>query len=137
MSDVVRPLPEPNQITQPFWDACRQERLTYPWCEACSTAFFPPQLCCPGCLSLDWGWRESAGRGSLYSQSIVHRAPQPGFEPPYVIGVVDLDEGFELMTNIVETPRERLRIGMRVRVTWQPAGAFVLPMFVEDHQENA
>src|SRR4051794_20615230 len=99
--DVLRPLPEPTVITRPFWDAASRHELMHPRCSACDRAFFPPHLCCPHCHSVDWGWHPSNGTGALYSYTVVHRAPRPGFDPPYVLGVVDMDEGFELMTNIV------------------------------------
>lgn len=127
-----RPVPRPNEVTKHFWDAAAERRLVHPRCEECRTAFFPPQLVCPHCRATKWSWVESSGRGEIYSFSVVHRAPQPGFDPPYVIAVVDMDEGFELMTNIVGMVPGDVRIGQRVRVTWHEAGGAVLPMFAPD-----
>ncbi|GAA1164863.1 OB-fold domain-containing protein [Ornithinimicrobium humiphilum] len=124
-----RPLPEPTVVTRPFWEAAAQRRLLAPRCRACGRWFFPPHLVCPHCREADWEWAQSSGRGELYSFTVVHRAPQPGFDPPYVLAVVDLEEGFELMTNIVGADPAGLRIGQRVRVTWQEAGDMVLPVF--------
>lgn len=129
---LQRPLPQPTEVTRPFWGAAASRRLIHPRCGECARAFFPPHLACPHCRATSWSWVESAGRGEIYSFSVIHRAPQPGFDPPYVIAVVDLDEGFELMTNIVETAPAGVRIGQRVRVAWREEGDVVLPMFVPD-----
>lgn len=135
--DTARPLPEPTPVTQPFWDAARRHELTFPQCRSCDKAFFPPHWCCPFCRSDDWSWQVSAGVGTLYSHTVVHRAPQPGFDPPYVIGVIDLDEGFELMSNVVGIDPADVTIGMRMRVTWLAAGDFVLPVFEPDRSQEA
>ena len=128
--DVRRPLPHPNALTRPFWDASARRELVFPRCGACEGAFFPPQLCCPRCRSRDWDWDVSRGAGTVYSHTVVPRAPQPGFDPPYVLAVVDLDEGFELMTNVVGTAPDDVRIGQRVQVDWLAVDDVVLPVFV-------
>jgi uncharacterized protein len=126
---VERPLPQPTAVTSPFWEAARGHKLVHPWCARCQQAFFPPHLLCPHCRSAGWSWSQSQGRGVVYSFSVVHRAPLPGFEPPYVLAVVDLHEGFELMTNVVGVRPDRVHIGMRVEVTWLEAGDQALPVF--------
>lgn len=131
-----RPLPNPSPVTEPFWSAAAARRLLHPRCDVCTRAFFPPHLACPHCRATSWSWAQSVGRGEIYSYSVVHRAPQPGFTPPYVIAVVDLDEGFELMTNIVGTDPGAVRIGQRVRVTWHEEGDAVLPMFRPDEEDR-
>lgn len=130
-------MPRPTEVTRPFWEAAAKRRLIHPRCEECRAAFFPPHLACPHCRATHWAWAQSSGRGEIYSFSVVHRAPQPGFDPPYVIAVVDLDEGFELMTNIVDTAPADIRIGQRVRVTWHKAGDTVLPVFAPVEEEMA
>ena len=133
MPELNRPLPRPTAFSEEFWRAASEQHLVHPWCERCARAFFPPQYCCPGCLEADWGWRESTGRGELYSWTVVHRAPLPGFEVPYVIGVVDLDEeGFVMMSNVVNVDLDQLRIGLPLRVCWASVGDVQLPMFEPD-----
>lgn len=132
----TRPLPVPSPLTEPFWAAAERRELLHPRCDVCGRAFFPPHLACPHCRAAQWSWVRSAGRGEVYSFSVVHRAPQPGFATPYVIAVVDLDEGFELMTNLVDVEPDRVRIGQRVRVTWHEEQDAVLPMFRPDEEDN-
>jgi len=72
----------------------------------------------------------SSGRGFLYSYVISHlRAP--GFEPPYVIAVVELEEGPRLLTNIVEVPPDpdNLPLDLPVEVVYQAVGEVTLPLF--------
>ena len=136
LSDVtpMRPLPEPGELTRPFWEGAARGALLHPRCDDCGQAFFPPHVVCQKCRSAGWSWVESAGRGTVYSFTVVHRAPQPGFDPPYVLAVVDLDERLELMTNLVGVSPDDVRIGQRVRVEWRSFGDITLPMFTPDEE---
>ena len=126
---TVRPLPQPSVLSQEFWDAAADHRLVRPYCDRCQQSFFPPQVCCPLCLESDWRWLESSGRGTLYSFTVVSRAPSDAFTVPYVIGVVDLDEGFSMMTNIVGIRPENVSIAMDVAVCWEAVEDMVFPVF--------
>ena len=73
---------------------------------------------------------DSTGRGTLYSFTTVHRPPRPEFDVPYTVAIVELDEGFHMLTNLVDCPPEALRIGLPVEVTFQPmSDEITLPMF--------
>lgn len=113
-------LPRPTPETQPFWDGTRDGKLMLPWCEDCGKPHFYPRSICPFCLSANLDWRQATGRGTLHTYVINHRAAK-GYEAPYVIAVVELDEGPRMMTNIVTdappTP-EMLTIDMPVAVTF-------------------
>jgi uncharacterized OB-fold protein len=86
-------------------------------------------VCCPACLSEDWEWVASSGRGTVYSYTVVHRPPGPGFTAPYVVAIVDLDEGWQMLTNLRAAPAV-VRIGVSVRVAWEPVGdGQLLPVF--------
>ena len=80
-------------LTGEFWAHVDRKELVRPFCEACRRSFFVPQVVCGRCQSEDWSYRPSAGQGVVYSYTVVHRAPTPAFEPPYVLAVVDVDEG--------------------------------------------
>lgn len=113
-----RPLPHPTELSAPFWDAARSHELVRPVCEQCSHNFFTPALICPACLSEQWSYRISSGLGTVYSATVVHRAPFPALPAPYQLAIVDMDEGWSLLTNIVESGDRPARIGARVQVTW-------------------
>ncbi len=137
---ALRPRPEPSELTEPFWAAARERRLVRPYCAACDRSFFTPQIACPRCLSTEWEYRESSGRGTVYSATVVHRAPYPGFTSPYHVAIVDLEEGWSMLTNVVDVgPPSRgtpVPIGAAVTVAWLPLDErIVLPVFRPTHDE--
>ena len=91
---AARPRPRPTELTAEFWRAARRHELVRPRCDACGTSFFTPQIACPACLSERWRYERSSGRGTVYSATVVHRAPLPGLETPYQVAIVDLEEGW-------------------------------------------
>jgi uncharacterized OB-fold protein len=97
------PLPKPTPETQPFWDAAKQHKLVIQTCDDCHTPYFYPRPLCPACLSRRVRWIEASGRGRLHTYVINHRPPR-GFPvaAPFVIGMVELDEGPRLMSHIVD-----------------------------------
>jgi uncharacterized OB-fold protein len=117
MDEPQRPLPSPTPLTEPFWRAGRDHRLVRPVCTDCGRSFFTPQVICPHCLSEAWTYQPSSGLGTIYSSTIVHRAPFPALEAPYQLAIVDVDEGWQMLANIVDT-EEPTPIGSRVEVTW-------------------
>ena len=133
MAESRRPLPRPTPETQHFWDGTRARELRLQRCDRCQKAYFPPRPFCPACASQEVSVFAASGRGTLYSYVINHRAPpNSGFEPPYSIAVVELEEGPRLMTNIVETPQtpEALVLDMPVEVVFEDFGdEITLPLF--------
>ena len=123
------PLPRPNADTQPYWDAAAKGRLIYQYCAACERAQFHPRSHCANCQSRNLEWRESKGHGRIASFTEVQRAPTAAFKEmaPYVIALVDLDEGFRMMVNIVEGEGSRLAIGARTRTVFREVDGFTLP----------
>jgi len=121
MADRGRALPQPTPETQHFWDGTRAGELRLQRCVACSNVYFPPRPFCPGCASREVEVFSASGRASLHSYVISHRA-LPGFEAPYAIAVVELEEGPRLMTNIVESPQtpEALQLDMPLEVVFEP-----------------
>ena len=133
MSDSRRPLPEPTPETRHFWEGTRAGELRLQRCDVCRHVYFPPRPFCPKCASRSVQIFRASGRATLYSYVINHRAPpDTGFEPPYSIAVVELEEGPRMMTNIVGTPQtpEALVLDMPVEVTFERlSDAIFLPRF--------
>jgi uncharacterized OB-fold protein len=124
-----RPRPEASELTAPFWQAAREHVLVRPVCNACGKNFFTPQIACPACLSVEWAYEPSSGAGNVYSATVVHRAPFPGLRTPYQVAIVDLDEGWSMLTNLVgaDAPTP---IGTKVEVAWIDVDAeLTLPTF--------
>lgn len=114
-----------DELTSSFWAAARNGTLVRPVCGDCGRNFFSPQIACPGCLSENWSYEPSSGRGTVYSVTVVHKAPSPEFEVPYALAVVELDEGWSMLANLVDSAP----IGTAVEVTWIDRGERRLPAF--------
>jgi len=100
--------------TKPFWDAAREGRFTVPTCGACGKAHWYPRAICPFCASDEVEWRESAGKGTIYTFSVMRRV-----KDPYAIAHVTLAEGPTMLTNIVDCDFDTLRIGQPVAVVFK------------------
>jgi uncharacterized OB-fold protein len=111
---IPKPLPSPTPISQPFWDAAKQHRLSLQQCQSCKGYIFYPRPICSHCGSADLKWTDVSGRATLYSFTVARRPTMRAFEPdvPYVIAIVDLEEGPRMTSNIVECSIEDVRIGM-------------------------
>lgn len=122
MSEYERPLPQPTPETQPYWDGAKAGELRLQRCGDCSHVYFPARPFCPACSSRDVAWFTASGKGTLFSYVINHRAPK-GFEAPYIIAVVQLDEGPRMMTNLVDCPQtpDALTLDMPLEVTFVTA----------------
>ena len=130
MSGAGIPLPRPTQLSKPHWDGCREGVLRVQCCGACGAYVFIPQPVCSHCQSDALGWVQSSGRGTLYSFTTVHRPQSPAFEVPYTVAIIELDEGFHMLSNLVECEPEAMQIGMRLEVTFRRmSDEITLPMF--------
>ncbi|MGO4443403.1 Zn-ribbon domain-containing OB-fold protein [Mycobacterium sp. 2YAF39] len=109
----------PGLLTAPFWMGCAEHRLLFQRCGTCSAAGFPPTEQCRQCLSTELSWEASAGRGVVYSWTVVHRAATPVFQTPYAPAIVTLDEGYQMLTNIIDADIEEVRVGMVVQVDFR------------------
>jgi uncharacterized OB-fold protein len=129
-SPLPRPQPAATPETKHFWDGTAEGELRLQRCRACESTYFPPQPHCPRCGSDDVDIVNSSGRGFLYSYVISHLSAA-GFEAPYVIGVVELEEGPRLLTNIVDVPPdpEQLPLDLPVEVVYKAVGEVTLPLF--------
>jgi uncharacterized OB-fold protein len=131
-----RPLPRfPEPDTQPFWEATKERRLTYPTCDQCGNVVFFPRRHCPKCGSTAMTWHDSKGLGTVYTYSVVRQNRHPAFKDlgAYVVAYVDLDEGFRMTTNVVgiADPLKDVQIGQRVKLQWleQEDTELALPLF--------
>lgn len=122
MDASTRPLPEPTDLTLPFWQAAKAGRLDLQYCTDCAGFQFYPRPCCVRCGSTALQWRTSAGLGRIYTYTINHRAANPYMADklPYAVVVVQLDEGPRMMGNLINTPLSEITIGLRVRTVFEP-----------------
>ena len=120
----------PTALSEPFWAACREERLTVQRCRDCGAYVFIPQPCCGECLSDELEWVESSGKGTLYSFSTVYRPQQPSFEVPYTVVVVEIEEGWYMLSNLVGVEPDDVEIGTPLEVFFEKRSEEItLPLF--------
>ena|ERR1700683_624073 len=126
-----RPLPLfPEPDTAPFWAATAEHRLAYQVCRACGQVVFHPRRHCTCCTSGDLEWRDSAGAGTVYTFTVIRQHGHPFFRAriPYLVGLIDLDEGFRMLAEIAADP-ETLQVNQRVSVTWEDHADLSVPIF--------
>lgn len=112
----TRPLPEPNAVSQPFWDAAKEHRLVLQRSKKTGRYVYYPRAVSPFGANDELTWTPVSGRGIVCSFTIARRptAPQWAEDGPYVIAIVRLEEGPHLTTNIVGCDPDAVRIGMQV-----------------------
>lgn len=116
----------PAEVYQRLLDA---GVLALPRCAACLRMHYPPRVLCPHCGSdTPMTWQRPSGRGTVYSTSTL----TPRGEAPYVVVLVDLDEGLRLMSNVVDVPADEVKIGMRVEVRVGHRDGVAVPLFVPE-----
>ena len=124
------PLPRPTALSRPHWDGCREGVLRVQRCAACGSYEFIPQAVCTKCQAGKLEWVESSGRGSVYSHTTVYRPPRPEFDAPYVVAIVELEEGWHMLTNLVDCRPEEVAIGLSVEVDFRAVSdEITLPCF--------
>lgn len=126
-----RPLPLPDQDTAFFWEGTARRTLLVLRCRSCKTWIHYPRPACRACGSTALEPEPVSGRGTVYSYTVTHTRV-PGFEPPFAVALVELEEqrGLRMVSNLVDVAPEDVRIGMPVQVSFQPVAEDVwLPVF--------
>ena len=124
------PHPHPTALSQPFWNGLSRGELLFQRCDVCAGATHTPALVCAHCGARQLQWAPSTGRGSVYSWTIVWRPQTPAFTVPYVPIIVDLEEGWQMLSNLVGCAHDAVHVGQAVEVEFHPLTADItLPYF--------
>lgn len=132
MNSPLLAAPIVNADSKPYWDGAREDRLILPRCRACGHMFFMPRHQCPSCWSHELEWFQASGHGTVHSFSVVRRAALPAFASrvPYVLALIDLEEGPRMMSHILGDDSGQTRIGDHVEVCFELcADGAKLPQF--------
>ena len=118
---VERPLPVADSDSAPFWAALREGRLELQRCGGCGRYVFYPRALCSHCHSDALEWVPASGTGTVYSYTVARRPAGPAFaaDVPYVLVLVDLDEGVRMLTRLLTADVDSVRIGARVVVDFE------------------
>lgn len=110
-------MPTPSR----FWREFPQRyRLEAAKCKNCSTIAFPPRLVCPRCQSRTFEAVKLAESGKILTYTVIRVPPHPfADQAPYALGIIELDDGVRLMSQIVDCPFDELKIGKRVKVEFR------------------
>lgn len=117
--DAVTPIPTENSL--PYWQRAREGELAVLRCEDCGRLVNYVKRQCPNCGSRRLSWSPTSGKGELYSYSVLHRAASTLFKDkvPYVLAIVELDEGIKVMSHLTGCDPEQVRVGMGVEVVFE------------------
>lgn len=130
-----KPFPEPDALSQEFFDGAANSQLMIQQCSDCEANLHPGSTVCTECLSTSLNWRPASGSGTVFSFGIMHQKYHDGFanEIPYVVAVIELPEGIRINSNIVGAKASTVAVGDGVRAIFEPVSEGTwLPKFVLD-----
>jgi hypothetical protein len=111
-----RPLPRPDNVSKPFWEAASRGQLLIQRCPSGHRQFYPRAVC--RVCGDDPEWEQASGRGTVHTYTVIRQNHARPFrdELPYVVAMVDLVEGVRMMGNITGCAPDEVYIGMPVEV---------------------
>lgn len=115
MTEVIeRPLPGIHTDNERYWASARERNLELPKCAGCGEVFYPLSDRCRSCLSTSLEWRPVSGKAKLVTWNVMHQLYDPAFKElvPYIVGVVELEEGARMISNIVGVDPSHLSLDM-------------------------
>jgi len=134
MADYVKPLPQPDPVTAPYWESLKAHGMKIQRCNDTGKFFFYPRGLSPFTWSDNISWEPVSGIGKLHAFTIVHNNRAPGFsdEIPYVVAMIELDEGVRVMSNLIDVQADpdHVKIGMPVELVYDDVtNEVTLPKF--------
>lgn len=129
--DLSVPGPTITSVTKPFWDGIARGEFFLQKCTGCSRWVFYPRSHCPNCWSKNLEWTKASGNARLKTWSTVHKPGHPAWAgvSPYVLGVVELEEGPTMITHLLVDSTDDLKIGQPLRVRYTECNDVWLPFF--------
>lgn len=130
---VARPRPVIDETNARYWESARAHALELPRCTECSHMFYPPRDQCPRCLGGSIRWERVSGNATLFTWNVVHQIYYEAFRElaPYVVAVVELEEGPRLITNMLRHSSEGLHVGLNVTLDYLDVDdELTLPVFL-------
>jgi len=121
---MPKPVPVPDALSKPFWDAVQERRLVLQTCTACNRKQYPPEPRCAACGSAEHlEWREVKGRGRIYGYCVMYdsRLIPLHEDQPFNIAVIKLEEDPEIMffSHLPGTPPDQVPVGATVEIYFE------------------
>ena len=127
---IKRPAPGVSDDNRFFWEGVKQGKLLIQRCKSCGDLHHPPGPVCPKCHSFEWDTIESSGKGTVYSFVVMHYPEVPPFEYPNPVGLIELEEGVRLISQLIGVKPGEVKIGQKVQVEFVTFdGELTLPQF--------
>jgi len=104
----------------------KQGKLAYQVCTDDNSPVFFPRAAAPRTASPNLEWRVSKGVGTVYATTVVFNRDQP----PHNVALIDVDEGFRMMSRVEDIDPMQVKIGMRVKFRVHPGDEKQLPCAV-------
>lgn len=114
-----RILPRPTDVSAPYWQGCRARELRLQKCTACQYVQFYPRIMCSQCHHQSLDWIVATGKGEIASFTVVRRGISEDYPAPYVVALIDLEEGPRMMSYIVGDDAGSVTIGDAVTVDFE------------------
>jgi len=122
---IEKPLPVVTEIDREFWEGAQNNKLLFQKCLDCNRFQFFPRPVCVDCFGMNLVWEESRGVGTIYAFSLARWSPIPLYKKkleetgkPYILAMIDLDEGVRMITRVIGCELDEVKEGMRVEVTF-------------------
>jgi uncharacterized protein len=116
---LSKPRPLIDDDNRVFWDEMKNHKFMLQYCNDCQKFIFYPRIICPHCYSENTSWKETSGQGKIESYTVIHRAMPPfKDEAPYVLGIIQLNEGVKMLSRVINE-RDEVAIGKNVSVVYQ------------------
>lgn len=131
-TDLHIPMPEFNELNQPYWDSLTQGNLSFQHCTCCGHNWLPTRSECPQCLEDKWTWQVASGKAKLISWVVYHMAYHPAFAQrlPYAVAVVELAEGARLISNVIGLDDyDSLKIDQALTLVIEQEQGLAIPRF--------
>jgi uncharacterized OB-fold protein len=132
------PIPPPSELTGPFWAGGLAGELRLQRCASCGHLRYPVSAICPRCLSGEASFEAVSGQGAVQTYIVFERAYHDTWKDqvPYIVALVELDEGPVFLTNIVGVPPAQVRVGQRVTAVFPcRSESAALPQFTPADSE--
>jgi uncharacterized OB-fold protein len=125
-----RPRPSITQDNGFFFEGAARGELLVRQCSNCGRYQTPPLPMCPECNSLAWTPRQMSGKGTVYTYTVTHHPQFTGFVTPFVVALVELEEGPRIVSNVIDVDPGEVSIGLPVEVAFVAVDdELTLPLF--------